>query len=134
MAELLVEAAGRLARTTTTPMLWIYTENDSFFAPALAAAMYAAYTQNGGKGEFEHLGPFGQDGHRLFFGAGGSQIWGPMVARYLASRIEASSKTMEAERVPGLYFIGEVVDVTGHLGGHNFQWAWSSGFAAGQFA
>jgi predicted Rossmann fold flavoprotein len=47
---------------------------------------------------------------------------------------ELSSKTMAAERVPDLYFIGEVVDVTGHLGGHNFQWAWSSGFAAGQFA
>jgi predicted Rossmann fold flavoprotein len=45
-----------------------------------------------------------------------------------------SSKTMVVERVPGLYFIGEVVDVTGHLGGHNFQWAWSSGFAAGQVA
>ncbi|SDR16553.1 NAD(P)/FAD-dependent oxidoreductase [Pseudovibrio sp. Tun.PSC04-5.I4] len=44
-----------------------------------------------------------------------------------------SSKTMEANTVPGLYFIGEVVDVTGHLGGFNFQWAWSSGFAAGQF-
>jgi predicted Rossmann fold flavoprotein len=47
---------------------------------------------------------------------------------------QLSSKTMAAERVPGLYFIGEVVDVTGHLGGHNFQWAWSSGFAAGQSA
>ena len=45
---------------------------------------------------------------------------------------ELSSKTMEARKVPGLYFIGEVVDVTGHLGGHNFQWAWASGYAAGQ--
>ena len=45
---------------------------------------------------------------------------------------ELSSQTMEARRVPGLYFIGEVVDVTGHLGGFNFQWAWASGFAAGQ--
>ncbi len=45
---------------------------------------------------------------------------------------ELSSKTMEARKQPGLYFIGEVVDVTGHLGGYNFQWAWSSGFAAGQ--
>jgi len=44
---------------------------------------------------------------------------------------ELSSKTMEARRQPGLYFIGEVVDVTGHLGGFNFQWAWSSGHAAG---
>jgi predicted Rossmann fold flavoprotein len=46
---------------------------------------------------------------------------------------ELSSKTMEAKRQPGLYFIGEVVDVTGHLGGYNFQWAWASGFAAGQY-
>ncbi len=46
---------------------------------------------------------------------------------------ELSSKTMEARRVPGLYFIGEVVDVTGWLGGYNFQWAWASGFAAGQY-
>lgn len=45
---------------------------------------------------------------------------------------ELSSKTMESKRVQGLYFIGEVVDVTGHLGGFNFQWAWASGFAAGQ--
>ena len=42
-----------------------------------------------------------------------------------------SSKTMECSEHPGLYFIGEVVDVTGHLGGYNFQWAWSSGYAAG---
>lgn len=46
---------------------------------------------------------------------------------------ELSSKTFEATKVTGLYFIGEVVDVTGHLGGFNFQWAWSSGHAAGQF-
>ncbi len=43
-----------------------------------------------------------------------------------------SSKTMEAKSVPGLYFIGEAVDVTGWLGGYNFQWAWASGWAAGQ--
>ncbi|MGB8621237.1 MAG: NAD(P)/FAD-dependent oxidoreductase, partial [Paracoccaceae bacterium] len=43
-----------------------------------------------------------------------------------------SSKTMESRTVPGLYFIGEVVDVTGWLGGYNFQWAWSSGHAAGR--
>ncbi len=45
-----------------------------------------------------------------------------------------SSKTMEAKDVPGLFFVGEVVDVTGWLGGYNFQWAWSSGWVAGQFA
>jgi hypothetical protein len=45
-----------------------------------------------------------------------------------------NSKTMEIKNYPGLFFIGEVVDVTGHLGGYNFQWAWASGFSAGQFA
>ena len=45
---------------------------------------------------------------------------------------ELSGKTMESRRVPGLFFIGEVVDVTGQLGGHNFQWAWASGVAAGR--
>jgi predicted Rossmann fold flavoprotein len=45
---------------------------------------------------------------------------------------ELYSKTMESRKVPGLFFIGEVVDVTGHLGGFNFQWAWSSGYCAAQ--
>lgn len=47
---------------------------------------------------------------------------------------ELSSKTMEAKKMPGLYFVGEVVDVTGQLGGYNLQWAWASGFTAGQYA
>ena len=46
---------------------------------------------------------------------------------------ELSSKTMEAKKQPGLYFVGEVMDVTGWLGGYNFQWAWSSGWVAGQY-
>ncbi|MBI5756861.1 MAG: aminoacetone oxidase family FAD-binding enzyme, partial [Nitrospirae bacterium] len=46
---------------------------------------------------------------------------------------ELSSKTMEARRVPGLYFIGEVMDVTGELGGYNLHWAWASGYVAGQY-
>jgi predicted Rossmann fold flavoprotein len=45
---------------------------------------------------------------------------------------DLSSKTMEVRSVPGLYFVGECVDVTGWLGGYNFQWAWSSGWVAGQ--
>jgi predicted Rossmann fold flavoprotein len=45
---------------------------------------------------------------------------------------ELSAKTLESRKVPGLFFIGEVVDVTGHLGGFNFQWAWASGAAAGR--
>jgi predicted flavoprotein YhiN len=46
---------------------------------------------------------------------------------------EISSQSFEAKKIPGLYFTGEVLDVTGQLGGFNFQWAWASGFAAGQF-
>ena len=46
---------------------------------------------------------------------------------------EISSKTFEARKAAGLYFIGEVLDVTGWLGGYNFQWAWASGYCAGQF-
>jgi predicted flavoprotein YhiN len=45
---------------------------------------------------------------------------------------DLSSKTLASRAHSGLYFIGEVVDVTGHLGGFNFQWAWASGYAAGQ--
>ena len=47
---------------------------------------------------------------------------------------ELGAKTMESKKIPGLFFIGEVIDVTGHLGGFNFQWAWASGHAAGQAA
>ena len=46
---------------------------------------------------------------------------------------ELSSQTVDAKAVPGLYFIGEVVDVTGHLRGYNSHWAWYSGFVAGQY-
>jgi len=46
---------------------------------------------------------------------------------------ELSSKTMESMKVPGLYFVGELIDVTGHLGGYNLHWAWASGYAAGQY-
>jgi len=84
--EQLAVAAGTLARGATTPMLWIYAANDSYFNPQIAASMYAAYSQNGGTAQFYQLGPFGEDGHRLFTGRGGSAIWGPLVERYLATR------------------------------------------------
>lgn len=82
--EWLVAAAGHFGATASTPMLWIYTENDSYFAPPIAAALHQAFTQAGGRAKFEPLGPFDGDGHRLFFGRGGSAIWGPLVERFLA--------------------------------------------------
>ncbi len=83
--ERLIEAAGRFGATATTPMLWIYTANDSYFDPALATGMHDAFTRAGGKAEFIQPGPFGSDGHELFFGRGGSAIWGPPIERYLAA-------------------------------------------------
>lgn len=68
-----------------------------------------------------HIRPAGTEGYRK-----------AEVTRGGVSTDALSSKTMEARAVPGLYFIGEVVDVTGHLGGHNFQWAWASGAACGR--
>jgi dienelactone hydrolase len=84
--DLLADAAGHFGKTARTPMLWIYTENDSYFAPPIARAMYHAFTSAGGVADFEQLGPYGTDGHRLFFGPGGSAVWGPLVERYLADR------------------------------------------------
>ncbi len=85
--DLLADAAGRLAQTATTPMLWIYAENDRFFAPEIAVTLHKAFSENGGKAELQQLAAYGSgDGHRLFFDPGGSQIWGPLVDRYLASR------------------------------------------------
>jgi len=84
--DLLADAAGHFGKTARTPMLWIYTENDSYFAPPIARAMYRAFTSAGGVAEFEQLGPYGTDGHRLFFGPGGSAVWGPLLDRYLAER------------------------------------------------
>jgi dienelactone hydrolase len=88
--DLLADAAGRFGRTARTPMLWIYTDNDSYFAPPIARAMYRAFTSAGGVADFEQPGSYGTDGHRLFFGQGGSAVWGPLVDHYLAERrIEA---------------------------------------------
>jgi hypothetical protein len=66
-------------------MLWVFTANDSYFAPDVATAMHAAFTAAGGHAELHQLGPFGTDGHQLFWSRGGSKIWGPLVEQYLAS-------------------------------------------------
>jgi predicted flavoprotein YhiN len=82
---------------------------------------------NAGLADFEHrlhqweIAPSGTEGYeKAEVTAGG------------VDTDELDAKTMECRKVPGLYFIGEVVDVTGHLGGFNFQWAWASGAAAGR--
>jgi hypothetical protein len=84
--ERLAQAAAHYGATASTPMLWVYAANDSFFAPAIAEAMHAAFTTAGGQATLIQPGSYESDGHRLFFGPGGSAIWGPMVETYLASR------------------------------------------------
>ena len=83
----LAEAAGHFGATASTPMLWVYAANDSFFAPPIAEALHTAFTAAGGKAEFIQPPPYANDGHRLFFGPGGSAIWGPMIDRYLATQL-----------------------------------------------
>jgi dienelactone hydrolase len=84
--ERLAVAAGQFGARASTPMLWIYTANDTFFSPAIAGGMYAAFTQAGGKAEYNAVPGFGSDGHDLFVLPGGSAVWGPLVERYLATR------------------------------------------------
>ncbi len=84
--DLLEEAAGRYGATARTPMLWIYAGNDSFFAPEIARAMYQRFTAAGGQAQLVQPSAFGRDGHGLFFGRGGSAIWGPFVEQYLQGR------------------------------------------------
>ena len=90
-------------------------------AGRLADLSNAAFGQIGARVNRWQVSPSGTEGYRTAeVTLGGVDV------------DELSSKTMEAKAQPGLYFIGEVVDVTGHLGGYNFQWAWSSGFVAGE--
>lgn len=79
----LIAAAGEYGRTARVPTLWIYTENDLFFAPSISRAMFDAFTGHGGKGEYVLLTPFGKDGHRLFGASDGIKLWEPVVARFL---------------------------------------------------
>ncbi len=90
--DALVASAGELGKTTRQPTLWIYAENDSLINKELSSRMHAAYTENGGKGRFVLLPPFGKEGHELFTGKGGTRIWGSIVAQWLAERSDNSNK------------------------------------------
>lgn len=85
--EALHKAAAEWGRTAKVPILWIYAENDKFFSPTVAKAMFEAYRGAGGTAEFQPMPPFSKDGHRLF--GNGWNVWGPSVEAYL-------------KRVPGL--------------------------------
>lgn len=80
----LVDAFGRYASTTRIPMLWIYSENDQFFGPALVSRLVAAYQARGVDVRFEGVPPYGNDGHAFFEGRDNAAVWGPLVAQFLA--------------------------------------------------
>jgi dienelactone hydrolase len=79
----LAQAAGHFGATASTPMLWIYAINDSYFGPAIAQALWRAFTAAGGRADLKQPAAYDGDGHRLFNGPGGAAIWGPLVADYL---------------------------------------------------
>jgi dienelactone hydrolase len=79
----LVEATGEFGRTARVPMLWIYSENDTFFGPALSKRMHDAYTGAGGKAEYRMLPAFGSDGHFMIDSADAIPLWAPLVNRFL---------------------------------------------------
>jgi len=81
----LVEAAGDFGKTARIPMLWIFTQNDLFFAPQLSARMADAFKSNGGIADYQLLPPFGKDGHSLFANPDGGDRWQPLVARFLTA-------------------------------------------------
>ncbi len=81
--ENLVRAAGAFGATARLSTLWIYAANDSFFGPDLARGMAGAWRLAGAPATLRQLPAFGRDGHGLFFGQGGSAIWGPEVEAFL---------------------------------------------------
>ena len=81
--ERLAQAAGMFGKTSRSPMLWIYTRNDTFFRPEIAEALHAAFTASGGQATLIQPASYDDEGHHLFLGDGGSAIWGPLMQRYL---------------------------------------------------
>jgi len=79
----LVEATADFGRTARIPMLWIYTENDTFFGPELSKRMHEAYTRAGGNAEYHLLPPFGDDGHYMIDSADSIPLWSPLVSQFL---------------------------------------------------
>ena len=79
----LVAATTEFGRTARLPMLWIYTENDSYFGPELSRRMHEAFVGAGGDAEYHLVGPFGNEGHGLIDAREGVPIWSPLVSRFL---------------------------------------------------
>jgi len=93
--ERLIDAFEKFGKRSRIPMLWVYTQNDHFFGPALAQQLKAAFTAGGGNVDFVAAPAFGSDGHGLFSPAG-IPLWTPYVERFL----QAQNLTMRAQPLP----------------------------------
>ena len=80
----LVAAAGEFGLAARIPTLWLYSENDSYFAPALSRRMYETFRNTGGSAEYRLLPPFGADGHLLINSSDAFVLWAPIIAKFLA--------------------------------------------------
>lgn len=122
-------------RKRARPKATVQTVLSEAFPARLAQALAAAYAPTGELANIpdRQLADLASRLHRFDFSSDGSEGYAKAeVTRGGIDTRALSSKTMEVRGVPGLYAIGEAVDVTGWLGGYNFQWAWSSGWSAGQ--
>jgi invasion protein IalB/pimeloyl-ACP methyl ester carboxylesterase len=92
----LVAATGEFGRTARIPMLWIYTENDSYFGPELSKRMHDAFLAAGGNAEYRLLPPFGSDGHFMIDSPDAVPIWSPLVSQFLEKHSATSSAQQQA--------------------------------------
>ena len=92
----LVAATGEFGRTARVPMLWIYTENDSYFGPELTKGMHDAFVAAGGNAEYRMLPPFGSDGHFMIDSPDAVPIWSPLVSQFLEKHSATSNAQPQA--------------------------------------
>jgi pimeloyl-ACP methyl ester carboxylesterase len=96
-ASSLVDAAGAYARTARAPTLWLYSENDSYFGPSLAAKMAAAWKRGGGDVEYDPLPAYRSDGHDIADDRAGWSLWGDTLDRFLADHLAISKDPQVAQ-------------------------------------
>jgi len=84
-ADRLIEAAGAFGQTARISTLWLYAQNDSYFAPSLSSFMFKTFDKSGGLGEYDLLPPFGPEGHLLADAPDALALWAPIVSKFLAA-------------------------------------------------
>src|SRR5262249_29571033 len=101
-ADRLIATAGEFGRTARIPTLWLYSENDALFGPALLNDMYQAFRAAGGNAEYHLLPPFGTDGHGLLNSEEAAALWQPIADKFLAET-RSSPRRMHGAEWIGLF-------------------------------